>query len=79
MNMDLENVRSRLYENRRLRLNTTKSEELFVGSRQRSYRMSCPSLLIGDGNDLKVTSAKSLNVHLDETLGQHKQRRPRRN
>ena len=73
--MDLENVRSWLYGNRRLRLNTTKSEELFVGS----YRMSCPSLLMGDGNDLKVTSAKSLNVHLDETLGQHKQRRPRRN
>lgn len=56
-----------LYANR-LSLNTTKSEVLFVGSRQRSSRMSCPSLLIGDANVPKVTSAKSLGVHTEEAL-----------
>ena len=56
-----------LYANR-LGLNTTKSEVLFVGSRQRSSRMSCSSLLIGDANVSKVTSAKSLGVHTEEAL-----------
>ena len=56
-----------LYANR-LSLNTTKSGVLFVGSRQRSSRMSCSSLLIGDANVPKVTSAKSLGVHTEEAL-----------
>ena len=67
INIDLENVRSWLYENR-LSLNTTKSELLFVGSTRRSSRMSCPSLLTGDANVPKVTFAKSLGVHIDEAL-----------
>ena len=58
---------SLLYANR-LNLNTTKSEVLFVGSRQRSSRTSCPSLLIGDANVPKVTSVKSLGVHIEEAL-----------
>ena len=41
---------------------------MFVGSRQRSSRMSCPSLLIGDANVPKVTSAKSLGVHIEVAL-----------
>ena len=30
--------------------------------------MSCPSLLIGDANVPKVTSAKSLGVHIEVAL-----------
>lgn len=58
---------SLLYANR-LSLNTTKSDVLFVGFRQRSSRMSCPSHLNEDTNVPKVTSAKSLVVHVDEAL-----------
>ena len=50
---------------------------------QRSSRMSCPSLLIGDANVPKVTSGKSLGVHIDKTLtwdmGSTYWRRPQRN
>ena len=52
----------------RLSLNTTKSEVLFVGSRQRSSCMSYPSLLIGEANVPKVLSAKPVGVHIDEVL-----------
>lgn len=64
---NLENMRSWLRANR-LSLNTTKSEVLFVGSRQRSSCMSYPSLLIGEANVPKVLSAKPVGVHIDEVL-----------
>ena len=67
INKDLENMRSWLRANR-LSLNTTKSEVLFVGSRQRSSCMSYPSLLIGEANVPKVLSAKPVGVHIDEVL-----------
>ena len=67
INKDLENMRSWLCANR-LSLNTTKSEVLFVGSRQRSSRMSYPSLLIGEANVPKVLSAKPVGIHIDEVL-----------
>ena len=67
INKDLENMRSWLRANR-LSLNTTKSEVLFVGSRQRSSCMSYPSLLIGKANVPKVLSAKPVGVHIDEVL-----------
>ena len=41
---------------------------MFVGFRQGSSRMSCPSLLIGDANVPKVTSAKSLGVYIEVAL-----------
>ena len=41
---------------------------MFIGSRQRSSRMSCQTLLIGDANLPKVTSAKSLGVHIEVAL-----------
>lgn len=64
---NLENMRSWLRANR-LSLNTTKSEVLFVGSRQRSSCMSYPSPLIGEANVPKVLSAKPVGVHIDEVL-----------
>lgn len=67
INKDLENMRSWLRANR-LSLNTTKSEVLFVGSRQRSSCMSYPSLPIGEANVPKVLSAKPVGVHIDEVL-----------
>ena len=49
-------------------LSLNKIRSILVGSGQRSSRMSCPSLLIGDANVPKLTPANSLDVHIHEAL-----------
>ena len=67
MNIDLENISEWLKANR-LSLNTTKTEFLVLSSRQRSAQLSYPTLQIGGKSIPRISSAKTLGVHIDETL-----------
>ena len=61
MNHDLSNVK--------LTLNSSKTEFMLIGSRQRigTYDTS-PKLIIGGDIIKQVSSVKSLGVHIDENL-----------
>ena len=67
LNKDLENIGQWLKANR-LSLNTTKTEFLLVASRQRSSQTTCPVIQIGDTCVPRITSTKSLGLHIDEAL-----------
>ena len=68
LNLDLENVRNWLRENK-LTLNTTKTEFMLIGSRQRlSTLTDSPTITINDNQGSQATSAKSLGVTIDNKL-----------
>ena len=66
MNHDLSNVNTWLTANK-LTLNSSKTEFMLIGSRQRlgAYDTS-PKLIIGGDIIKQVSSVKSLGVHIDE-------------
>ena len=68
MNLDLSNVNTWLTANK-LTLNSSKTEFMLIGSRQRlvTYDTS-PKLIIGGDIIQQVSSVKSLGVHIDENL-----------
>ena len=68
MNHDLSNVNTWLTANK-LTLNSSKTEFMLIGSRQRlgTYDTS-PKLIIGGDIINQVSSVKSLGVHIDENL-----------
>lgn len=68
MNHDLSNVNTWLTANK-LTLNSSKTEFMLIGSRQRlgTYDTS-PKLIIGGDIIKQVSSVKSLGVHIDENL-----------
>ena len=68
MNLDLSNVNTWLTANK-LTLNSSKTEFMLIGSRQRlvTYDTS-PKLFIGGDIIQQVSSVKSLGVHIDENL-----------
>ena len=68
LNQDLENVHNWLRENK-LTLNTTKTEFMLIGSRQRlSTFTDSPTITINDNQVNQVTTTKSLGVTIDNTL-----------
>ena len=65
LNQDLENVHNWLRENK-LTLNTTKTEFMLIGSRQRlSTFTDSPTITNNDNQVSQVTTAKSLGVTID--------------
>ena len=66
MNHDLSNVNKWLTANK-LTLNSSKTEFMLIGSRQRlgTYNTS-PKLIIGGDVIKQVSSVKSLGVHIDK-------------
>ena len=68
LNQDLDNVHNWLRANK-LTLNTTKTEFMLIGSRQRlSTLTDSPSTTIHDSQVSQVTTAKSLGVTIDSKL-----------
>ena len=68
MNHDLSNVNTWLTANK-LTLNSSKTEFMLIGSRQRLGTYDTSPKLIIDGDIIKqVSSVKSLGVHIDENL-----------
>ena len=68
LNLDLENVHNWLRENK-LTLNTTKTEFMLIGSRQRlSTLTDSPTITINYNQVSQVTTAKSLGVTIDNKL-----------
>ena len=68
LNRDLESV-NRWFIANKLTLNTTKTEFMLIGSRQKLKTISrFPSLSINDNPIDQVTTTKSLGVYIDENL-----------
>ena len=68
LNEDLARVEKWLIANK-LTLNTSKTEVMLIGSRQRLSTFHNPLSLIVDGAPIsQVSSTKSLDVHIDQNL-----------
>ncbi len=72
LNQDLENVSEWLAANK-LTLNTSKTEFMLIGSRQRIRTFnSSPSLVINETPINRVNHVKSLGLNIDENLSWNK-------
>jgi len=69
MNLDLSNVHDTWVTANKLTLNSSKTEFMLIGSRQRLVTYNTfPKLIIGGDIIKQVSWVKSMGVHIDENL-----------